>query len=493
MRVITLLAAILLFLPGCDRTPPGDAVKKDLAARLSESFADAFEITGLSRRGSAKDISAPAGETRRIVYFDASLRTRKDIDLGSWDTPGAASLVSTLGAGPKGITGVSSGGNKAGDEIRAHGSAVYQWDGKQWQNLAAASFVSPKAPVTDNQAARPPSELLIAALQATLRSLPAGTTPSSNAVIQEELQRAVNNIRARLTHLQEGIAIAAGPEQGQYLSFVKALTTTDTVKRVRITPLITAGSVENLKLLRSGEVLFALTQGDVAALAFAGAEPFGKEGAASDLRALGSLYVEPLHVIVLNGSPVRSIADLAGRRINVGPVGSGSRVTALRVLEAHGISRGQIRELGDLTLAPALAALRAGLTDAVIEVIGLPSDEIRSAFATLSLRLVPLDSAVIDRLTRDNRAYIATLVPPGAYPKLETSISTIGVAAILTTTADLTAAEAATATRFVYTVTDLVRRGSAQGAQVSWRKARTGMSIPLHEGAERALAELQAP
>jgi TRAP transporter TAXI family solute receptor len=293
--------------------------------------------------------------------------------------------------------------------------------------------------------------------------------------------------------LQEGIAIAAGPEQGQYLSFVKALTTTDTVKRVRITPLITAGSVENLKLLRSGEVLFALTQGDVAALAFAGAEPFGKEGAASDLRALGSLYVEPLHVIVLNGSPVRSMADLAGRRINVGPVGSGSRVTALRVLEAHGISRGQIRELGDLTLAPALAALRAGLTDAVIEVIGLPSDEIRSAFATLSLRLVPLDSAVIDRLTQDNRAYIATLVPPGAYPKLETSISTIGVAAILATTADLTAAEAATATRFVYTVTDLVRRGSAQGAQVSWRKARTGMSIPLHEGAERALAELQAP
>jgi len=492
MRLATILATALLLLPGCDRAPAGDTVKKDLSARLAESFADAFEITEVSRRGTAKDISAPADQSRRIVYFDVAMNARKDIDLGSWDTPGAASLVSTLGAGPKGIVGVKSGGNKAGDEIRAHGSAVYQWDGKQWQSVVAASYTSPKAPVTDNQAARPPSEVLVAALQATLRSLPPGTLPGSNTVIQEELQRAVNNIRARLTHLQDGIAIAAGPEQGQYLSFVRALVTPDLEKRLRVTPLITAGSVENLRLLRSGEVLFALTQADIAALAFAGNGPFGKDGAASELRALGSLYIEPLHVIVLNGSPVRSIADLAGRRINVGPVGSGSRVTALHVLEAHGLGRDRVREIGELTLAPALAALRAGRTDAVIEVIGLPSDEIRNAFATLPLRLVPLDYAVIERLSQDTPAYIATLVPPGAYPRLETSTSTIGVSAILATTADLTAAEAASATRFVYTATDLVARGSAQGAQVNWRKARTGLSIPMHEGAERALAELRA-
>jgi TRAP transporter TAXI family solute receptor len=490
MRLRTLVATVLI-LCGCDRAPDGDAITSDLSKRLAESFADAFEITALSRRGSAKDIAATAGESRRIVYFDVAIRARKDIDLGSWDTPGAASLVSTLGAGPKGVTGVRSEGNKTGDEIRAHGSALYRWDGARWQNIASAAFVPPRAPVTDNQAARPASEKLVAALQSTIRSLPPGTSPASSAVVEEELQRALNNIQARLARMQDGIAIAAGPERGQYLSFVRAITPPGAQKRVQITSLITAGSVENLKLLRSGDVLFALAQGDIAALAFAGVEPFAKEGPTPELRALGSLYIEPVHVIVLGESSIRAIADLADRRINVGPVGSGSRVTALKILEAHGIAQDRIGRIDGLTLAPSLAALREGRTDAVIEVIGLPSNEIRNAFAALPLRLVPLDYSVIERLTRDDRAYISTLVPPGAYPNADTSVSTVGVAAILTTTTELTSAEANAATQVIYTAADLVEHGSAQGAQVNRRTARLGLTIPMHEGAERALADLE--
>lgn len=485
-----LLAMLLLILPGCERAPDGDAIRGDLSGRLAESFADAFEIVTLSRRGSARDIAAPAGESRRIVYFDVSIRAQKDIDLGSWDTPGAASLVSTLGAGPKGVSGVRSGGNKAGDEIRAHGSALYRWDGTRWQNVAASAFVPPKAPVTDNQAARPTSERLIAALQSTLRSLPPGTSPVNAAIVEEELQRAVTNIHSRLARMEHGVAIAAGPEQGQYLSFVRALTTRGMQSRLSITSLITAGSVENIELLRSGNVLFALAQGDVAALAFEGTGPFARHGRASELRALGSLYIEPVHVIVPRDSPIRAIADLAGCRVNLGPVGSGSRITGLKILDAHGVTGDRIGRIEGLTLAPALAALRAGRTDAVMEVIGLPSHEIRNAFATLPLRLVPLDHSVIDRLTRDDRAYIATLVPPGAYPRIETSVSTIGVAAILMTTADLTSAEAEATTEFVYTAGDLVEHGSAQGAQINRRTARLGLTIPMHEGAERALADL---
>jgi TRAP transporter TAXI family solute receptor len=491
MRVLSLLAALLLLmLSGCDRSPEADAIKGDLSGRLSEGFADAFEIIAFSRRGCTKDIAAPEGETRRIVYFDVLLRARKDLDLGSWDTPGAASLVSMLGAGPKGVAGVKSEGNKSGDEIRAHGSAVYRWEGGSWKIVAAAGFVPPEAPVTDNQAARPASEKLISTLQSAIRSLPPGMSPSDNAIVQDELQRAINNIQARMAHVQEGIALAAGPEQGQYLSFARALMTSRGDRRPRVTPLITAGSVENLKLLQEGAVLFALTQGDVAALALSGAEPFAGQGAASELRAIGSLYIEPLHVIVMNDAPVRTIADLASRRVNVGPTGSGTRITALKALAAHGLPEVRIGQVSGLGLAPALAALRDGRVDAVMEVIGLPSNEIRNAFATLRLRLVPLDSTVIDRLVRDDASYVATLVPPGAYPRHEGSVPTVGVAAILATTAQLTPAEANIAARLVYTTGDLMKNGSAQGAQVSARTARLGLTIPMHEGAERALAEL---
>jgi TRAP transporter TAXI family solute receptor len=493
MRLIGCLAAVLLALSACDRAPSSEAVARDLAARLSAAFGDAFEITEVSRRGAAKDITAAAGESRRIVYFDAALRARRDIDLGTWDTPGAASLVSLLGAGPKGLYGINSDGNKAGDVIRVHGSALYREEASAWRNVAAAGFQPPKAPVTDNQAPRPVSERLIAALQATIRSLPAGTTPASNAIIEDELQRAVNNIQARLSRAEDGIAMAAGPEQGQYLRIVRALRQqTAKERKPRVTPLVTAGSVENLKLLREGKVLLALAQGDIAALAFAGTGPFADQGPHSTLRALGSLYLEPLHVIVLRDSPVRTIADLAGRRVNIGAAGSGSRVTALDVLAAHGLAPDRLSTLGELALTPALAALRDGRIEAVIEVIGVPANEIRNAFATLPLRLVPLEPGAVDSLIRQSRAYIAAHILPGAYASLDAPVPTVGVAAILATTTDLTAAEAAFATRLVYTATGLVEAGSPQGAQVNLRTARAGVTIPMHEGAERALAELKA-
>jgi TRAP transporter TAXI family solute receptor len=235
-----------------------------------------------------------------------------------------------------------------------------------------------------------------------------------------------------------------------------------------------------------------LTQADIADLAFTGAEPFATPGSLANLRALGSLYLEPLHVIVARDSAVRTIADLAGRRVNVGPVTSGSRITALNVLAAHGVTPERIRELGELGLTPALAALRDGRTDAVIEVIGVPANEIRVAFATLPLRLLPLEQDAVDRLLRDNRAYLPASILPEAYPNLVTRVPTIGVAAILATTTDLTAAEAAAATRIVFSATGLVEGGSPQGAQVNLRTARTGVTIPMHEGAERALAELRS-
>ncbi len=189
-------------------------------------------------------------------------------------------------------------------------------------------------------------------------------------------------------------------------------------------------------------------------------------------------------------SPVRSVADLAGRKINVGPIGSGTRVTALRVLAAHRIVPSRGDEVTDLTVAPALAALRDRRIDAAIEVIGAPANEIRTAFAALPLRLIPLDARAIQTLVQDNSGYIAATIPVEAYAGVTQAVPTVGVAAILVTTTELTPAEAFAATRFVFTASNLMENGSPQGAQISAGSAQRGLTIPLHEGAARALAEI---
>lgn len=483
MRALILL--LLVLLAGCDRPVQEADLTRDVQARLAAAFGPgAIEIARLDRRGSGADPSAPSGETRRVVYYDADLRLARDVSLGAWDGPGTAALVTAIGAGPRGVVGVNPDGNRAGDVLRVHGSALYRRDGDAWQPVAGAGFTAPVTPALDTRAPLPPIERISADLQAILRNAPAGTSPTVQAVIGQELARAVANIEARVARIAHGAAIAAGPERGQYLRYVEALREAARARGVRLQPLVTEGTVQNLRLIATGSVVLALAQADTAALALRGEGPFA-EAPMPGLVALGSLFPEPIHVVVGVGAQARTLADLAGARIAVGPPGSGTRATAMAVLEAHGLA--DRVTLLDQGLAAGLVAVRDGTADAVIQVVGSPADELRAAMTEVRLRLLPLDETAIAALAARPGLRRLTIAA-GTYPGQAEPVSTVGTAALLVAGPSLTDGEAEAMTRFVFDqARDLVALGSIQGAQISRATARELLTVPLHRGALPAL------
>jgi len=488
---VRVLAALVLVLVagGCTRGPDAELLARDVNARLARALPPGVvTLAALERRGSQADTKAPPGETRRIVYFDADLRLEREFDFGTWDSPGVAGLVSALGAGPKGITGVTAGGNEAGDIIHAHGTLLYRRAGDGWESAASAGFAPSVAPAVATSA---PPDALASALESIRRvidSVVRDASPAQIRVIEEELTVAHAAIRARLAHTAEGYAIAAGPEHGQYLRFVRALTR---VAGVRVVPLVTPGGEENLRLLRDGKVSLALSQGDAALDAFEGRGRFSAAGAHDGLRAIGSLYPEPVHVLVRADSTLRSPGELAGRRVAIGEPGSASRATALRVLEAHGVRLAQIRPL-ELPLGPALARLRAGTLDAVIQIIGMPADSVREAMAAVPLRLVPLDPRAVRALVAAERGYFGLTIPRATYADQDQAVPTVATAALLLVSADLSETEVAALARAVYEKgRDFTALGSAQGAQISSATASAGLPVPQHLGAVRALAAVR--
>lgn len=484
MRALALL--LLVLLAGCDRPVQEEALSRDLSARLATAFDDGtIEIARLDRRGSGVDPAAPAGETRRVVYFDADLRLARAVSLGAWDGPGTAALVTAVGAGPRGVVGVKPEGNQAGDLLRVHGSAVYRLADGAWQPVAGAGFTAPVTPALDTRAPLPPLERLTASLQAIARNVPGGASSFAQDIIGQELARAVANIEARIARLTEGIAIAAGPERGQYARYVQALRQAVGGQGVRIEALVTEGTVQNLRLIAAGNVVLALAQADTAALALGGQGPFA-DTPLPGLVSLGSLFPEPVHVVVGAAVSARTVADLAGARIAVGPTGSGTRETALRVLEAHGLA--DRVTLLDLGLSAGLVALRDGRADALIQVVGAPADEIRSAMTEVPLRLLPMADTALAAL--DGRPGLRRLaIAAGTYPNLREAVATVGTAALLVAGPTLTDVEAEAMTRFVFDrARDLVALGSIQGAQIGRATARELLTVPLHPGAARALA-----
>ncbi len=122
----------------------------------------------------------------------------------------------------------------------------------------------------------------------------------------------------------------------------------------RVRRLATQGSVDNLALLRAREVDVALVQGGIA-------DPVRDQG----LESLGAVFAEPVWAFLRGESGARRLADLRGRRVAIGPQGSGTRVLALAMLAANDIGANDIDAL-PLAGAAAAEALAAGGADAAI-------------------------------------------------------------------------------------------------------------------------------
>lgn len=484
MRQVFLLIACLL-LAACSRGPDSARLEADVKARLQQVFGNQLQLQQLQRRGAATDSQAPAGSEQLIVYFDAELHLQHAYDFSAWDSPGVASLLSVLGAGPRGVNGIRSGGNQAGDRLQAHGSLIYVREPAGWQAVTAQGF-SPPAQARDNQDS---DSQLIGAISTALHLAPGGTSVQTRQVIQDEVGVALNNIQARLSRLEQGYALAGGPPHGQYSRFAEALGNLLKEHAIKLTPLLTDGGLDNLRLLRAGKVQLALSQSDTAYQAVHGLGPFSRDGANTQLRALANLYPEPVHVLVRDDGPQR-IAELRGKRVNLGLPGSASRDTALAVLAAHGLQPADLASSSELDLQSALSALRDGQLDALLQVIGTPADTISAASAALDLRLLALEPAAIAALQDSRPGTFAFTLAAGSYPRQTEAVPTLAVSSLLLTEQALTNREAQQLLKLLFSPdAQWLSLGSVQGSQLSANQPLAKIAIPLHVGALEALKD----
>jgi TRAP transporter TAXI family solute receptor len=146
------------------------------------------------------------------------------------------------------------------------------------------------------------------------------------------------------------VTIAAGPADGAYFAFAKRYAKTFAANDLTLDVRETAGTVENYKLLASGEASLAIVQGGVAA-------PDGLDG---KVHAIASLYYEPVWMFVRE-QPTSELFKFEGRRIAAGQEGSGTLEITRLLMTANGLA-------DRVTLVPigggaAADALRKGEVD----------------------------------------------------------------------------------------------------------------------------------
>lgn len=196
------------------------------------------------------------------------------------------------------------------------------------------------------------------------------------------------------------MTLSSGAAGGAYDGF--ALRYKDVLARYGVELVIqpSAGAIENLARLRSGETEAAFIQGGSA-----DANP------EETIRSLGNLYYEPLWVFY-RATPdqpaLARLGDLRGKRIAVGAEGSGTRHLAVELLHANGVNEENSRLLPQSGL-PIAESLQKGRLDAAL-VVGTPTSAlVWQLLYTEGVRLMSLTEA--EAYTR-RFPYLSRLVLP---------------------------------------------------------------------------------
>ncbi len=175
---------------------------------------------------------------------------------------------------------------------------------------------------------------------------------------------------------------------------------------------VTGGSLDNMKLIGSGNADVAFTQVDTAVDAINGIDKFPKK---LPIRALAVMYVNLMQVVTLEGNGITKFEDLKGKRISTGSPGSGTEIFALRLIEAAGMDKDKDMTRERLSAAESANALKDRKIDAFMFVAGVPTSAITDVAASPGIKMMLIDHAhVVAKVAEKyGPAYSTSVIPEG--------------------------------------------------------------------------------
>jgi TRAP transporter TAXI family solute receptor len=288
------------------------------------------------------------------------------------------------------------------------------------------------------------------------------------------------------------LLIAGGEVSGYYLPVAGALCriiNKERPKGLSCAVVPSSGSAANLTMLRNGEVDLALVQSRAAQQASLGEEGFRDSGPLPDLRAVMALHGEVAVVVTRPGSGIEHLGDIKGKRVNLGRPGSFQRAMAETVIEASGLSQGDLSVLVELEFAEQAAELCQGNIDAAVFTGVHPMAEVQTAIDECGATLVPIRSKSMDAFLRRVPSVARSAINGGTYDGQKEDVAAIGFKTLLVSdrmSADDTAelVKAVWANFSAFTRLHPVLKGLSKG-----EASREGIPIRLHDGAVRIFGD----
>jgi len=289
----------------------------------------------------------------------------------------------------------------------------------------------------------------------------------------------------------EYLTIATASSGGTYYPIGVGLGNlwSEKVDGINATGQSSAGSVENIDLLRKGEADVAILQGLIGAQAVDGTGNF--EGDAyDDLRSISMLWPNVEHFILSDSKvDTGTISDIEGNSFSVGPQASGTEQSTLVMMEGVGLTKDNIKP-EYLGYDDAISAMRDGRLDGASTPAGIPVSAIMDMYASgYKGTVLEVTDEQLDAINDVYNTWFRFTIPGGTYPKIDEDIQTIAQPNFLGVSVEMDEDTAYEITKAIYENLEEVQGIHSSAEEVTLETALDGLPAPLHAGAYKYFKE----
>lgn len=319
-------------------------------------------------------------------------------------------------------------------------------------------------------------------------------------VVKEVEVEKVVEVEVPANNGQNSLIIATASTGGTYYPVGVALSTLTNVKLakegIQMNAISSAGSGENVQLLKNNEADLAILQGLFGAMAWQGKGKY--DGAPEqEMRSVTMLWENVEHIVVdAEFASTGNISDLdtmAGEGFSIGKRGSGTETSGTVILNALGYDVESDFVPERVGYSESSAALQDGRIAGMNTPAGPPVSAVTQAFATLGsdeISILEFSDEQIAQVNSEFPVWSRYVIPAGTYPGLDQDINTIAQPNFLAVTPSLDEETVYQITKNIYENLDfLVNIHKATGA-MSLERAIVGLPVPLHPGAVRYYQEM---
>jgi len=295
--------------------------------------------------------------------------------------------------------------------------------------------------------------------------------------------------------------LATASTGGTYYPVGVALSTLVKVKlqpkqKIGMSAINSAGSGENIKLLRENEVQFAILQGLYGAYAWNGTGPIESEGPQKNLRSVSMLWQNVEHYAVLKKfaktGTISDMVALKGEAMSMGKKNSGTLGSNAVILGNLGVDIEKDYNLIYVGYGPTADALQNGQISGFGIPAGVPASAVTKAMANLGDDMVVLDLTDEQMKQADGGLGLWTryVIPADTYPGQKKDINTIAQPNFLGVRADVDEDAVYQITKTIYENLPFLNAIHGATKAMAIEKAIAGLPMPLHPGAAKYYQEV---